>query len=677
MKINVEQWLPRALLLGPALLLAIAFFAALLGSPDKAYDTATLGKLPVLSNGRIQPLDSLARNSLLILSGKSSVKVEGGRLSAIEWLTELIAQPELAKDRKVFLLDNREIKGQLHLDEDTRRFSYRELTEHRDVAGGEHFHPLDTINEQAQLANEVEAKARNAYQRAILQLFNQLWLYRGITNSLRPEDTTNFPEELTNFEQALAVGVPEFRKQQQGEAFDREAIEQLSEFVQRYNRLQELAYFFPVPPAAGAPVEDWMKTGDALIMGVREGEVPTIVTTYAEALNGFRYSRPSEFNTAVEKLHTGLQEIRPGDSEKAAIEYRFNKAAPFTWAQVGYVGALLLSCLALVNWSPGQDRDSKGSDSGAEASSAEGEQRRIGRPLASAVACLVRIAKQDLLCRSALLLTVAAFVLHTGGILTRMSIEGRPPVTNLYSSAIFIGWGTVLFALILELYSKRALALITACLVGFATLLIAHYLSLQGDTLEMMQAVLDSNFWLGTHVVVITLGYSAMFVAGCLGIIWLIMRLVAQKENTPQLRRFSGIIYGVICFSLIFSFTGTVLGGIWADQSWGRFWGWDPKENGAMLIVIWTAIAIHAKMAGLIRQRGLAAMAVGGNIVTAWSWFGTNMLGIGLHSYGFTDAASITLYAFVISQVLILSLALLPVAKGRREVTAATESPVA
>ena len=99
------------------------------------------------------------------------------------------------------------------------------------------------------------------------------------------------------------------------------------------------------------------------------------------------------------------------------------------------------------------------------------------------------------------------------------------------------------------------------------------------------------------------------------------------------------MVYGIVCFATLFSFVGTVLGGIWADQSWGRFWGWDPKENGALLIVLWNAIILHARWGGLVRERGLMNLAIFGNIVTAFSWFGVNMLGIGLHSYGFMDAA--------------------------------------
>ena len=120
------------------------------------------------------------------------------------------------------------------------------------------------------------------------------------------------------------------------------------------------------------------------------------------------------------------------------------------------------------------------------------------------------------------------------------------------------------------------------------------------------------------------------------------------------------MIYGTLCFAILFSFVGTVLGGLWADDSWGRFWGWDPKENGALIIVLWNAMVLHARRGGLIKQRGLAILAVAGNIAVSWSWFGVNELGIGLHSYGFTEGALKALGIFVGSQLAIVALGLLP-----------------
>jgi ABC-type transport system involved in cytochrome c biogenesis permease subunit len=215
--------------------------------------------------------------------------------------------------------------------------------------------------------------------------------------------------------------------------------------------------------------------------------------------------------------------------------------------------------------------------------------------------------------------------------------------------------------------------------------------------MEMLRAVLDTNFWLATHVVVVTLGYASTFVAGLLAILYIFLgvftpilsqKLAKRSAAAPAAvtggasgpvagikaaakpaaevgqmnvgKALTKMVYGIVCFATLFSFTGTVLGGIWADQSWGRFWGWDPKENGALLIVLWNAVILHARWGGLIRERGLMNMAVVGNIVTSFSWFGVNMLGIGLHSYGFMDAAFKWLMAFIVSQLCVIGLGLVP-----------------
>jgi len=110
----------------------------------------------------------------------------------------------------------------------------------------------------------------------------------------------------------------------------------------------------------------------------------------------------------------------------------------------------------------------------------------------------------------------------------------------------------------------------------------------------------------------------------------------------------------------LFSLVGTILGGIWADQSWGRFWGWDPKENGALMIVIMGAIVLHARWGGIVKERGLMALAICGSIVTAWSWFGTNLLGVGLHAYGFTSSGFWWTIGFAASQIFFICLVNLP-----------------
>ncbi|MCP4169446.1 MAG: cytochrome c biogenesis protein CcsA [Fuerstiella sp.] len=263
--------------------------------------------------------------------------------------------------------------------------------------------------------------------------------------------------------------------------------------------------------------------------------------------------------------------------------------------------------------------------------------------------------------RTAFWLMALAFVTHTVALLMRMYISGRPPVTNLYSSAIFIGWAAVGASFLIERLLKNGIGTILGASVGMATLVVAHYLARdEGDTLGVMQAVLDTTFWLATHVVCIALGYSATFLAGSMAVAYCFISSFGAPKSQSDLPQLGKMIYGVLCFAVFFSLIGTVLGGLWADDSWGRFWGWDPKENGAMLIVMWNALILHARWDKLVRDYGTAILAMFGNIVTAWSWFGVNELKAGLHTYGFTEGRLLALLVFIGLQGLIIFGAMIP-----------------
>jgi ABC-type transport system involved in cytochrome c biogenesis permease subunit len=269
----------------------------------------------------------------------------------------------------------------------------------------------------------------------------------------------------------------------------------------------------------------------------------------------------------------------------------------------------------------------------------------------------------NVLRRTSLFLLVLAFVVHTVALGMRMWISGRPPVTNLYSSAIFIGWAVVIASFVVEVMVKNGIGNILGATVGTGTLMIAHYLARdEGDTLGVMQAVLDTQFWLATHVVCITLGYAATFLAGTIGFFYCVQAVLGRSLSRSQsraefpayMKTFGKLVYGTLCFALFFSLVGTVLGGLWADDSWGRFWGWDPKENGAMLIVLWNALILHSRWDKMVDDYGTSVLSMLGNIVTAWSWFGVNELGAGLHEYGFTEGRLFALVMFAAAQFAIV-----------------------
>jgi ABC-type transport system involved in cytochrome c biogenesis permease subunit len=408
------------------------------------------------------------------------------------------------------------------------------------------------------------------------------------------------------------------RARDAGQKYDEAAFNNLISAMSGYQTMAQFALPALIPPSDTAvPPDRWQNIGTNLMSAVQSGEVSQPAQLYAAMVTAYRAGNAADFNQAVAGLRIWMADRFTPQLNKGSREFFFSTVEPFYKALVIYVFALILALCSWFNLS-------------------------------------------DWLRRSAFYLVFLAWIIHTFGLVFRMVLEGRPPVTNLYSSAIFIGWGAVILGMVLEKIYRDGIGCVVAGFVGFITLIIAHNLALSGDTMEMMRAVLDTNFWLATHVVCVTLGYASTFVAGFLALIYILRGFFTRTLSDTTAKSLARMVYGIICFATLFSFTGTVLGGIWADQSWGRFWGWDPKENGALLIVLWNAMILHARWGKVVQERGLMALAIVGNIVTAWSWFGVNMLGIGLHSYGFMDAAFKWLMFFVCSQIAIIIIALAP-----------------
>jgi ABC-type transport system involved in cytochrome c biogenesis permease subunit len=589
-------------------------------TPQEDVDLAKFGKLPVLVGGRVKPLDTVARNSLLIIHGKQELRSETGRtLSAIQWLADVLFNAPVADQYPVFLVQNDEVLGLFGWEQSQRKyFSFTEFAPF-----------LKQIEEQGDQADKLEAVQRSAFQSAVLNLRNGLVLYQRLKNSVQLEGTQNFAAELKTF----AANVPDAAKAaaqaQRGENFDKQKLNDVAELIQKYEKLSEMAYILAVPPFD--QTGDWHSIGDSLLHSVATGETHPIVLESAEIGDAYRAKDPTAFNQHVDLATNFFSKEQPKAVKRTAFEFLFNRLQPFSHSMAIYVLAFLLACMSWLGWT-----------------------RTLNR--------------------SAFYLLLLALAIHSFGLFSRMYLQERPPVTNLYSSAIFIGWGAVIVSLILERIFRDGIGAACAGAIGFVTLIIAHHLAGSGDTLEMLQAVLDTNIWLATHVVAITTGYSAMFLAGMLAIIYVVRGVFTRSLKKQTADSLSRMTYGVVCFATLFSFVGTVLGGIWADQSWGRFWGWDPKENGAVLIVLWCAITLHVRWGGFIRQRGLMVLAIFGNIVTSFSWFGVNMLGVGLHSYGFMQKAFPWLLGFMISQLALITIASLPL-EHWRSFASATEMP--
>jgi ABC-type transport system involved in cytochrome c biogenesis permease subunit len=424
-----------------------------------------------------------------------------------------------------------------------------------------------------------------------------------------------FAEKLTTLAEPLKKA---HERKDSGRALD--AYEnQLFEFERHlgiYQRLSQFAVPHVIPPKTG---DQWGTLPEAA------PQMGPDVQSWKEMLTAYGSKDAPKFNAAVRSYLERLSAERPRDVRRAALESRFNHEDPFNKCKWLYLLGFVLAAASWMGW-------------------------------------------RSALNWSAWGLLLFTYAVHTVALCVRIYLSGRPPVTNLYSSAVFIGWGAALIGLVLALVLRRvlrndigmSLGSIVTAVAGFVTLQIAHILAADGDTMEVLQAVLDTQFWLATHVTCITLGYATTYVAGLIGTIYVLMGVFTRSLTADIARILNRVTYGIVCFATFFSFVGTVLGGLWADDSWGRFWGWDPKENGALMIVLWNAILLHARWGGLVRERGLAVLAVLGNIVVSWSWFGVNQLGVGLHSYGFTNGVTITLVVYAFSQAAIAGCGLFP-----------------
>lgn len=542
------------------------------------------GKLPVVFQGRIKPIDSLARNSLQILSDRQTFQGDDGtRQPAVRWLLDLISRPEAEAVHRVYRIENTEVLDSLGLERRKGlRYSYAELLP-----------KSEEIHKQARLARSLDPASLGVYQKKILALDNKL-----AVRDLLVQSFTAAAADKTG-------GKPD-----------------LQAALLQQNMLAKRQPPLCIPPTGTA--SEWQAYSTALAQvklrtaGQEFPENPAL-QAWSDIFAATAVADVAKFNEAVDRCLASVATSAAGHLDLAKIDFEafFNHVAPFYHAAVLYLIAFVLTALGWLGWS-------------------------------------------EPLYRTAFWLILLTLSVHTFALIARVYISGRPPVTNLYSSAVFIGWGCVVLGVVLERIHRNGMGVVVCSVSGFTTLLVAQFLAGDGDTFAVLQAVLDTQFWLATHVVCITLGYSTTLVAGLLGIVYIVRGVLTPSLSPTTGRQLTTMIYGTLCFAILFSFIGTVLGGLWADDSWGRFWGWDPKENGALIIVLWNALVLHARWGGLIRQRGLAILAVGGNIAVSWSWFGVNELGVGLHSYGFTEGVLRTLGVFIITQLVIIGLGVLP-----------------
>jgi ABC-type transport system involved in cytochrome c biogenesis permease subunit len=761
------DWLIPAVIVGGCVLYLLGVYFRM--KPKDNFDLDTFARLPVLEGGRVKPLDSVARIYLRKISHKSDfVDEKGNEHPAIRWyLDTLGAKPsddkEAAWSYRIVRIESDQLLNEFRLPmREGLRYSVNELRPHfgaiqkkamdarqkreaKKPLDPTDLKMIDVAEKLSLLIHVAQGKGHdtpeNRFHLVPPQAEGEAWLSYG-----------DFRETAEDAAFAKALTAARARVHAQPGGFDQVAKDFLlqkmlgEEGIRRVPPERQQAILdmvmksAPMQLPADARAEVYQMVLSLLPKNEQEDQQAAFDADQAARMNAnpgieewsrmielHRQKKFAEFNDAVAEYQVGFtKQVSEEDMRHANLEINYNRFAPFLRCIGLYVIAFLLSVFGFafraVDWP------------------------RLGEALR----------------RSAVYVLALGLFVHTTGLFVRMDLMNYTMVfvTNLYSSAIFIGAGCVALGLVLERFFPIGIGAVVASVLGVATTIVAHNLATE-DTLEMMQAVLDTNFWLATHVTTVTLGYTATFVGGFLGVAyaflmfcsvirdsfrtpgpptmerllaygaaalgivfvplsigWVLFDSLAKFEQIPfvlgellrigmlaaggvyfvvlivtraaadgvdshgkpvampiprfarpvvamgltaNLSKILGqMIYGVIAFATILSFIGTVLGGIWADQSWGRFWGWDPKENGAVLIVLWNALILHARWCGLVKARGMAVLAIVGNAITAWSWFGTNQLGIGLHAYGFDTRLADGCTKFWFSMAVIAAIGLIP-----------------
>ncbi len=606
----------------------------------------TFATVPILDGGRVKPLDTYASFLLLRLNGVRKLRMpEGGEsLTPMEWFLDCLFYPEVARDYAHFVVDDANVISTIGAERHSKqrdRYSYNELLPAR-----------AELFRRAQMAAAIEQDQRTSVERMILTLAQSIFDFESINHffdfTREPFVTGQsglvsriFPDGVDDLlvsdviakGRDLQLAITALRQVSESDD-DSERIEEeirsFSDFMRPLDIAIGTANALALIPPGDPEEADWL-TPAAMVNKTftveQHDETELAVLAAIERLAATVDNRLA-FKQALNEYH-GLvvdQAEARGEYGKIPLEVSFYRAKVFYYAQILFVLSFLVAAISWFNL------------------------------------------RSKLLARATAVSVAVPWALLVTGITVRSVIRGRPPISTLYETILFITAVAVVVALFMEYVNRQRIAISVAAFLGTLGIFLANRYEITNkeDTMPMLSAVLDTNFWLATHVTIINIGYAAGMLAAGIAHVFIFGKLLGIKRDDKAFyRSITRMVYGTICFGLLFAFVGTVLGGIWANYSWGRFWGWDPKENGAALICLCMLATLHARNGGYIRDMGIHIAAVFTGGVVAFSWWGVNLLGVGLHSYGFTSGIWTVTIIFWLTQTAVIALGFIVLLRDR------------
>jgi ABC-type transport system involved in cytochrome c biogenesis permease subunit len=531
------------------LLLAVTSATVLNATPSvrKDFNWQELSRLAIQDRGRLKPIDTFARETVLFITGKSG----WAGMIPIEVVFSWLVTFENNWENEPFVrVDYSPLKKLIKLDPTSNYFSPVELSKSDE---------LKKILRDAVEKDNRKEKLSDIEKKAV-QIQNQLGLLEGIVRG-----------------DALSI----------------------------------------LPNPAGIN-QNWYSL--AYLIDSSQGQLPYIpedreklATDLKSVLNAYLNSDAASWNASLPNLatliRTSLSHGSYPTESSLSREIQYNKLRPFRLSWILYVLAFATLLIFQVT------------------------KARVSQYLGAAF-------------------LFSAFGVHAYGFFMRCMIAGRPPVTNMFESVIWVTWGCVLFSLFIWAAYKNSVIPTAASVFAIVGLVLADNLPAVLDpSIQPLEPVLRSNFWLTIHVLTITLSYAAFALSLCLGNV-VLGNYLFRTSNTQWIQQASLYMYRAVQIGVVLLAAGTILGGVWADYSWGRFWGWDPKEVWALTALLLYLAVLHGRYSGWLRGFGFVAATVMSFLGVLMAWYGVNfVLGVGLHSYGFGSGGLVWVSLYIGLQI--------------------------
>jgi len=602
-------------------LFGLIFAIVIFSSPSFSTNLNEFGSITILDANRKKPLETYARSLLVTFSGKKKVK-KGP--SAIEWFADVIFSSPKADGYKIFLINDPSIADALGVSPvKNRRYSIH------DLHGG-----FQKLNNLAAQAMEKPPEIRSVFDKEILRTYKNVQQYLSLTSIMSfaiPYTVFTITDSLSHILN-LPIGNASYLDLVSRSHLYAPRVSTLSQTNPEewnptdsalFNIVRTMYHWsenieasdVKIIPILDNGTEKWVSPWTLLKTSPRASIHYTEFSLLAQMQKQWLQNNTTSFTETVKKFKNEIETRVGHNLALHKLELHYNHFNPFFWAKIMYGLTFLFLLFSF--------------------------SRKNPLPLLIFMICII-----------------LGLTLHTYGIVIRSIIMQRSPIANLYETFVFVAWTVVVLGIVVEFLQKSSAGLFVGTIGGFIFLHVASRYALQGDTMGMLAAVLNNTFWLTTHIITIALGYAGCVGSGIAGHMYLLTAAFSKPSNhtAGKLKQIEKSIYGILAFGFTFTVIGTLLGGMWADQSWGRFWGWDPKENGALIIILWCAIVYHAKAARLIKSTGFALCSIITILLVLYAWIGVNLLGVGLHSYGFTAKGASILLSATIFEIAFMSI---------------------